>query len=65
MDQDVISRLKSWCPECQAQLEIKISYPFSDRTMRLDIDCNYYSRDDRTGEVWRCSWDGIYMELKS
>lgn len=63
-DERVISRLLAWCPECQAKLKVKISYPFRNRIMRIDVDCNYYSIDERTGEVWRCNWDGIYMELK-
>jgi len=63
-DERVIDRLLSWCPECQSKLKIKISYPFRDYTMRLDINCNYSSRDERTGEVWRCTWQGIYMEMK-
>jgi hypothetical protein len=63
-DERVMSRLLAWCPECQAALKIKFSYPFRTNTMRIEALCDYYSRDDRTGEVWRCNWDGIYMELK-
>ena len=62
-DERVIDRLRTWCPNCGAKLKIKMSYPFYGRTMRIDIDCNYYSRDDHTGKVWRCNWDGICMEL--
>ena len=60
-DERFIERLMTWCPECQAKLKIKISYPFRDWTMRIDIDCNDYDPD--TG--WRCDWSGIYLELKS
>lgn len=63
-DERVISRIMSWCPECQTPLKFKISYPFDSNTMRIDIDCDYYSRDDFTGTVWKCDWDGIYMEMK-
>lgn len=60
---EMISKLRAWCPECQSKLKIRHSYPFHDNTIRITIDCNYYSVDKLGKIIWRCEWNGIYMEL--
>jgi hypothetical protein len=57
--ENIILKLRTWCPECQSQLSVKLSYPFRDYTMRVIIECpGYYNSRPGT-----CTWSGLYMEL--